>query len=54
MNNKSKSVSVIGGTLAAFLSYHKWHSIGYAVLHFLFGWIYVIYHIFAYGFPKLP
>jgi hypothetical protein len=54
MNDESSTISTIGGILAACMSYAKWHSIGYAILHFLAGWIYVIYYLFTYGIQKLP
>lgn len=40
-----------GSIIAAVLSYMKWHSIGWAIIHFLFGWLYVIYYLVKYGFP---
>lgn len=43
----------VGGVAAAVLSYMKWHSVGYAILHFLCGWIYVVYYLLTYGFPKI-
>lgn len=56
---KSKSCSVnvgsgFGAALAAGLSYITNHSIGYAVLHFFCGWIYVVYNVLTYGLPHLP
>lgn len=45
---------VLGEVLAAVLSYAKWHSIGYAILHFLCGWIYVGYYLLTYGLPHIP
>ena len=53
-NSNNRVLGSIGAFLAAFMSYAKWHSIGYAILHFLAGWIYVIYYLFTYGVPKLP
>lgn len=38
-----------GAVLAIVISYVKWHSIGWAVLHGLLNWIYVIYFIIKYG-----
>jgi hypothetical protein len=38
----------IGGVVAAVLSYAKWHSIGYMILHALCGWVYVMYYIIYY------
>lgn len=38
-----------GTVLAIVISYVKWHSIGWAVLHGLLNWVYVIYYIIKYG-----
>ncbi len=38
-----------GACLAMVISYAKWHSIGWAILHGLMNWIYVIYYIINYG-----
>ena len=38
-----------GGALAMIISYVKWQSIGWAVLHGVLNWIYVIYYIIKYG-----
>lgn len=46
--NVGSATANIGGIIAAVLSYLKWHSIGYAILHFLCGWIYVIYYLLKY------
>lgn len=51
--SKDSSVSVsigfpIGGLIAAFLSWKTWASVGWAVIHFLFGWWYVIYWLIRY------
>ena len=49
-NNNGEFGALIGAVLAAFLSWHTWHSLGWAVLHFLFGWLYVFYWlIFIWG-----
>lgn len=37
-----------GAALAMVISYTKWHSIGWAILHGLCSWIYVIYYILKY------
>ncbi len=44
----SKGVS-FGGVLAMVISYVKWHSIGWAILHGALNWIYVIYYVIKYG-----
>ncbi len=47
--NGSKAGLGIGVALAVVISYVKWHSIGWAVLHGILNWIYVIYFIIKYG-----
>lgn len=37
-----------GAALAIVISYVKWQSIGWAILHGLLGWVYVIYYIAKY------
>lgn len=39
----------LGVVLAMIISYAKWQSIGWALLHGLFNWAYVIYYIIRYG-----
>ena len=38
----------VGAALAVVLSYLKWGSIGWAILHGLLNWIYVLYYIIKY------
>jgi len=38
-----------GAVLAMIISYVKWQSIGWAILHGIFNWGYVIYYIIKYG-----
>ena len=38
----------LGSILAVVISYVKWQSIGWAILHGALGWIYVIYYYFNY------
>jgi len=38
----------MGATLAMIISYAKWQSIGWAILHGFFNWAYVIYYIIKY------
>ncbi|MBQ8383233.1 MAG: helix-turn-helix transcriptional regulator [Clostridia bacterium] len=38
-----------GAVLAMVISYAKWESIGWAILHGALNWIYVIYYIIKYG-----
>lgn len=37
-----------GTALAMVISYVQWHSIGWAILHGVFGWAYVIYYAVKY------
>lgn len=48
VKNVTKGVS-FGVVLAMVISYVKWQSIGWAILHGLLNWIYVIYYIIQYG-----
>ena len=51
MSDKQTSTSTgigIGGVLAIVLSYSVNQSIGWAILHGIFGWFYVIYHVIKY------
>ncbi len=41
--------SVVGAALAVVISYAKWQSIKWTILHGFLGWIYVIYYIIKYG-----
>lgn len=59
MESDNKNVTVIkktvstgvgfGSALAMVISYVTWHSIGWAIIHGVFGWLYVIYFVFQYG-----
>ena len=46
--NITKGVS-FGAVLAMVISYVKWQSIGWTVLHGLLNWVYVIYYVIKYG-----
>ena len=37
-----------GSALAIVISYTHWHSILWAILHGILGWIYVVYHAVRY------
>lgn len=37
-----------GSCLAMVISYVHWQSVGWAILHGLMSWVYVIYHIIRY------
>ncbi len=34
-----------GSALAMVLSYCTWHSVGWAIVHGLLGWVYVVYFV---------
>jgi hypothetical protein len=40
----------VGGVIAGILSWMKWHSLGWCIIHAILGWLYVIYYAFTYGF----
>lgn len=37
-----------GAALAMVISYVQWHSVGWAILHGVLGWVYVIYYAVKY------
>lgn len=41
--------ATVGTALAVVLSYVKWKSIGWAILHGCLGWVYIIYYAIRYG-----
>ena len=43
-----KSGISFGSALAMVISYTNWHSVGWAVIHGLMSWLYVIYYILRY------
>lgn len=43
-----KSGITFGSALAMVISYSNWHSIGWAIIHGLMSWLYVIYYIIRY------
>ena len=45
-----KSGISFGSALAMVISYTNWHSVGWAVVHGLMGWLYVGYYIIKYWF----
>ena len=54
-NNKieivEKSVKTgvtFGSALAMVISYTNWHSVGWAVIHGLMSWVYVVYYVLRY------
>lgn len=48
ISSASKGGISFGCALAMIISYTHWHSIGWAILHGLLSWIYVIYYIIRY------
>lgn len=48
VKNVTKGLS-FGSALAMVISYVTWKSIGWAILHGLLNWIYVVYYIIKYG-----
>ena len=49
--NKSSATKTgvsFGAVLATVISYTQWRSIGWAILHGILGWFYVIYYIIKY------
>jgi hypothetical protein len=45
VKNTIKTGISFGSALAMVISYVNWHSIGWAVVHGILGWLYVIYFI---------
>ncbi len=43
-----KSGITFGSALAMIISYVNWHSIGWAIIHGIMSWVYVIYYIIRY------
>lgn len=44
---------LLGGILAGLMSWFKWHSIFWVIIHgALLGWLYVIYYLLVYGKPN--
>ena len=46
--NSAKTGITFGASLAIVISYVNWHSIGWAIVHGLLGWGYVIYYLIRY------
>ena len=43
-----KSGITFGTCLAMVISYTNWHSVGWAIVHGLLSWLYVIYYFIRY------
>jgi len=51
MNNDNVTIQIgagFGTILAMVISYGNWHHIGWAILHGIFNWFYVIYYVIVY------
>ncbi len=46
--NTAQGCVNMGAIIAAVISFAKWQSIGWAILHGTLGWIYVLYYIIKY------
>ena len=44
----AKSGIAFGSCLAMVISFTTWHSVGWAIIHGLLSWVYVIYYILRY------
>lgn len=44
----AKTGITFGSALAMVISYANWHSVGWAIIHGLLSWVYVIYYILRY------
>lgn len=48
LEHSAETGITFGAVLAMVISYHAYSSIGWAILHGILGWIYVIYYIIRY------
>ena len=48
VKNTVKTGISFGSALAMVISYGAWHSIGWAIVHGVLGWLYVLYYIIKY------
>jgi len=48
LKNSVKTGITFGSALAMVISYTNWHSVGWAIIHDLMSWVYVIYYILKY------
>ena len=50
INNKRRRMlgyfTTVGQVLALALSFAKWHSLGWAIIHGILGWVYLVYYFF--------
>ena len=52
INKTVKSGITFGSALAMVISYTTWHSVGWAILHGLMSWVYVLYFVLRYSDAK--
>ncbi len=43
-----KTGVTFGSALAMVVSYTNWHSVGWAIIHGLMSWVYVVYYVLRY------
>lgn len=48
VKNTVKTGVSFGSALAMVISYCTWHSIGWAIVHGILSWVYVIYYLIRY------
>lgn len=48
VNKTVKTGISFGSALEMVISYTTWHSVGWAILHGLLSWVYVIYFVIKY------
>ena len=48
VNNSVRTGITFVSALAMVISYTNWHSVGWAIIHGLMSWVYVIYYIIRY------
>ncbi len=48
VKNSVKTGITFGSALAMVISYTNWHSVGWAIIHGLMSWLYVIYYVLRY------
>ena len=48
VSNSVKSGITFRSALSMVISYANWHSVGWAIIHGLMSWVYVIYYIIRY------
>ncbi len=48
VKNSVKTGITFGSALAMVISYTNWHSVGWAIIHGLMSWLYVMYYVLRY------